>query len=323
MPAPQKRPQGSCDALSLTIRTIASTPLLSASEEISLARQVQKGRQLQEVKEEITIRSGGAVPCLQVWALEACLTQRQLQRCLRQAERARSRMVLANTRLVISLARRYPHRPGELEDLIQEGTIGLIKAVERFDPSRGYRFSTYATWWIREGIGSALINRGRTIRLPSSMVEQLNRLRQCQQRLGQQLGRDPNLGELSEATGLNPLDIREVLFRAQEPLSLDAQSGTTNDLKLIETLACRSSTPQDQLAMTFLQQDIASVLEDLADAEATLLRFRYGLDDEKPLSLSATARRMGISRDRARGLERRANQAVRAFSRDHLAYLEA
>ncbi|MFM7235473.1 MAG: sigma-70 family RNA polymerase sigma factor, partial [Cyanobium sp.] len=275
------------------------------------------------VKEEITIRSGGSAPCQEVWALAAGLTQRELLRCLRQAERARSRMVLANLRLVISLARRYPHRPGELEDLIQEGTIGLIKAVERFDPSRGYRFSTYATWWIREGIGSALMNRGRTIRLPSTMVEQLNRLRQCQQRLGQQLGRDPSLGELAEASGLNPLDIREVLFRAQEPLSLDAQSGSTNDLRLIETLACRSSTPQDQLARDLLQQDIAGLLDDLADAEATLLRFRYGLDEDKPLSLSATARRMGISRDRARGLERRANDAVRERSRDHLAYLEA
>jgi RNA polymerase nonessential primary-like sigma factor len=323
MPAPQKRPLGSCDALSPNMRAIARTPLLSAAEEISLARQVQKGRQLLEVKEEITIRSGGAAPCQEVWALEAHLTQRELLRCLRRAERARSRMVLANLRLVISLARRYPHRPGELEDLIQEGTIGLIKAVERFDPSRGYRFSTYATWWIREGIGSALMNRGRSIRLPSTMVDQLHRLRQCQQRLGQQLGRDPSLAELAEATGLNPLDIREVLFRAQEPLSLDAQSRSGSEQKLMETLACRSSNPEDQLATAFLQQDMARVFQELADAEATLLRFRYGLDAEKPLSLSATARRMGISRDSARGLERRATAAIRQLSRDHLAYLEA
>ena len=309
MPAPQKRHIGRCDALSLNMRALASAPLLSAAEEISLARQVQRGRQLHEVKEEMTLRSGGRAPSLGEWALEAGMAPQQLQRCLMHAERARSRMVVANLRLVISLARRYPHRPGELEDLIQDGTIGLIKAVERFDPSRGYRFSTYATWWIRDGIGSALVNNARAIRLPATMLDQLHRLRQSQQSLGQQLGRDPSLAE--------------VLFRAQEPLSLEAQSGSDSQLKLLETLACQASNPQDQLTRTLLQQDIARLFKALPDSEATLLRFRYGLDAEQPLSLSATARRMGISRDSARGLERRANAAIRRLSLDYLPYLEA
>lgn len=323
MPAPQKRPQGRCDALSLHMRTIARMPLLTASEEIALARLVQKGCQLLEVKEELAIRAGGTAPSQQAWALEAGLTARQLQRCLHRAERARSRMVVANLRLVISMARRYQHRPADLEDLIQEGTIGLIKAVERFDPSRGYRFSTYATWWIRDGIGSALINRGRTIRLPATMVNQLQRIRQCQQSLGQQLGRDPSLAELAEATGLMALDIREVMFRAQEPLSLDAQHGSDGDLRLQDTLACRSTNPQDRVTISLMQQDIERLLNDLPDLEATLLRFRYGLTAEQPLSLSATARRMGITRDSARGLERRANAAIRQLSDDFVDYLEA
>jgi RNA polymerase nonessential primary-like sigma factor len=305
------------------MRAISRIPLLTASEEISLARDVQKGRQLLEVKEELTIRAGGTAPSLDVWALEAGLSARQLQRNLLRAERARSRMVVANLRLVISMAKRYQHRPGDLEDLIQEGTIGLIKAVERFDPSRGYRFSTYATWWIRDGIGSALINRGRTIRLPSTMVDQLQRLRQCQQTLGQQLGRDPSLAELAEATGIKALDIREVLFRAQEPLSLDAQQGAGSELRLAETLACRSSDPQEEVATDLMQQDIERLLNDLPDQEATLLRFRYGLTAEQPLSLSATARRMGITRDSARGLERRANAAIRELSQGYTDYLEA
>ena len=323
MPAPQKRPTGRCDALSLHMRTISRIPLLTASEEISLARQVQTGRQLLEVKEEMALRSGGSAPCQEAWALEAGMTVRQLMRSLHRAERARSRMVVANLRLVISMARRYQHRPAELEDLIQEGTIGLIKAVERFDPSRGYRFSTYATWWIRDGIGSALISRGRTIRLPSTMVDQLQRLRQCQQALGQKLGRDPSLAELAEATGLKALDIREVLFRAQEPLSLDAQQGADSELRLLETLACRRSDPHNEVTASLMQQDIERLLDDLPAAEATLLRFRYGLTAEEPLSLSATARRMGISRDTARGLERRANAAIRQLSRDFVDYLEA
>jgi RNA polymerase nonessential primary-like sigma factor len=305
------------------MRTIGRIPLLTAAEEISLAREVQTGRQLLEVKEEMTLRSGGTEPSLEAWALEAGMGARQLQRRLHRAERARSRMVVANLRLVISLAKRYQHRPADLEDLIQDGTIGLIRAVERFDPSRGYRFSTYATWWIRDGIGSALLNRGRTIRLPATMVEQLQRLRQFQQRLGQQLGRDPSLAELAEATGLKDLDIREVLFRAQEPLSLDAEQGTTRELRLIETLACRSTNPQETITTNLMRQDIESLLKRLPEQEATLLRFRYGLTAEQPLSLSATARRMGISRDSARGLERRANAAIRQLSQHCVDYLEA
>lgn len=322
MSAPQKRPQGRCDALTLPMRTISRMPLLTACEEIALARQVQKGRQLLEVKEEMTVRAGGSAPSPEAWALEAGMPMRQLQRSLHRAERARSRMVVANLRLVISMVRRYQPRPADLEDLIQEGTIGLIKAVERFDPSRGYRFSTYATWWIRDGIGSALLKQGRTIRLPSTMVEQLQRLRQCQQSLGQQLGRDPSMAELAEATGLKPLDIREVLFRAQEPLSLDAQQGPSGELRLVDTLACRSTNPEETVDTALMRQDIERLLDDLPDQEATLLRFRYGLTAEQPLSLSATARRMGISRDSARGLERRANASIRQHSGGYADYLE-
>lgn len=323
MPAPQKRPLGRCDALSLHMRAIGRIPLLTASEEISLARDVQKGRRLLEAREEMTIRAGGSTPSSEAWALETGMTLRQLQRSLLRAERARSRMVLANLRLVVSMAKRYLHRPGDLEDLIQDGTIGLIRAVERFDPSRGYRFSTYATWWIRDGLNTALINRGRTIRLPSTMVEQLQRLRQCQRSLGQSLGRDPSLAELAEATGLKPLDIREVLFRAQEPLSLDAQLGAERDRSLVETLACHSTDPEGEVTTALMQQDIERLLEDLPDAEATLLRFRYGLSSEQPLRLSATARRMGITRDTARGLERRANASIRELSQGFVDYLEA
>jgi RNA polymerase nonessential primary-like sigma factor len=323
MPAPQKRPQGGCDALSQHLRAMGRIPLLTASEEISLARLVQAGRQMLEVAEEMKLRAGGVEPSLQAWALEAGLSVRQLQQCLRQADQARSRMVVANLRLVVSMARRYQHRPIDLEDLIQEGTIGLIRAVERFDPSRGYRFSTYATWWIRDGIGSALVSKGRTIRLPATMVDQLQRLRQAQQTLGQRLGRDPSLSELAEATGLKPLDIREVLFRAQEPLSLDGQPGEGADLQLLDTLACQTSRPQEQVTAALMRQDIAQLLAELPAQEAELLRLRYGLDAGEPLSLSATARQMGITRDTARGLERRANAAIRRLSGRMADYLEA
>jgi RNA polymerase nonessential primary-like sigma factor len=323
MPAPQKRPKGDCDALSQHMRTIGRIPLLTADEEISLARLVQAGTRLQEVAEEMKLRAGGMEPSLEAWALEAGMGAHQLQHRLQRANQARSRMVLANIRLVMSMARRYQHTPGELEDLIQEGTIGLIRAVERFDPSRGYRFSTYASWWIRDGIGSALVAKGRTIRLPASMVDQLHRLRQAQQSLSHQLGRDPGLEELAAATGLKPLDIREALFRAQEPLRLDGYQTYPSELSLLDSLACEVSKPQEQVDSTLMQEDIHQLLDELPAQEAELLRLRYGIAAGEPLSLSATARQMGITRDTARGLERRANASIRRLSTRLTDYLEA
>ena len=323
MPAPQKRPQGDCDALSQHMRAIGRIPLLSAEEEISLARLVQRGCRATDVAQEMKLRAGGLAPNLEAWAQEAGMEVHQLQRTLRQAEQARSRMVLANIRLVISMARRYQRSRGDLEDLIQEGTIGLIRAVERFDPSRGYRFSTYATWWIRDGIGSALVAKGRTIRLPSTMVDQLHRLRQIQQSLSQELGRDPSLDELAAATGLKPLDIREVLFRAQEPLSLDGRQTANTELSLLDSLPCEASKPQEQVDASLMQEDIQQLLEELPEQEAELLRLRYGIAAGEPLSLSATARQMGITRDTARGLERRANASIRRLSSRFMDHLEA
>ena len=323
MPAPQKRPPGGCDALTQHLRTMGRIPLLTAEDEITLARLVQAGRQAQDVAEEMKLRAGGVEPSLQAWALEAGLSVGQLRRRLRLANQARSRMVLANLRLVVSIAKRYQHRPIDLEDLIQEGTIGLIRAVERFDPSRGYRFSTYAAWWIRDGIGSALVAKGRTIRLPATMVDQLQKLRQAQLTLGHQLGRDPNLGELAAATGLKPLDIREALFRAQEPLSLDGHHPHDQELRLLDSLACQLSRPQEQVTTTLMRQDIQRLLAQLPPQEAELLRLRYGIGESEPLSLSAAARQMGITRDMARGLERRATASIRRLSGEYLHYLEA
>ena len=323
MPAPQKRPPGGCDALTQHLRTMGRIPLLTAEDEITLARLVQAGRQARDVAEEMKLRAGGVEPSLQAWALEAGLSVGQLRRRLRLANQARSRMVLANLRLVVSIAKRYQHRPIDLEDLIQEGTIGLIRAVERFDPGRGYRFSTYATWWIRDGIGSALVAKGRTIRLPATMVDQLQKLRQVQQTLGHQLGRDPNLAELAAATGLKPLDIREALFRAQEPLSLDGHHPHDQELRLLDSLACQLSRPHEQVTSTLMRQDIQRLLAQLPPQEAELLRLRYGIGETEPLSLSAAARQMGITRDMARGLERRATASIRRLSGEYLDYLEA
>ena len=323
MPAPQKLRGGDCDAISRHLRAIGRLPLLSAEEEISLGRAVQAGRRLLDAAEELKLRGGGVEPTLPAWALEVGLTPRQLQRSLKRAERASERMVTANLRLVVSMARKISHRRLDLEDLIQEGTLGLIRAVQRFDPSRGYRFSTYASWWIREGMGRALQQQSRSIRLPAHMLDRLQRLRRCQQELRQMLGREPNLEELEEATELKPLDIREALFRAQEPLSLDSSHGPAKDLRLMDTLSCGAQQPQEQLTSRHLQSDLVALLQELPAKEAELLRLRYGLDQAEPMNLCAVARHMGLSRDQARGVERRANAAIRRLSERVIDYLEA
>ena len=323
MPAPQKLRNGDCDAMPRPFRAIGRVPLLTPEEEIRLGRAVQKGIRLNEVAAEMKLRASGQPPALEDWALEVGLTPQQLRRELKLADRASEQMVTANLRLVVSMARRIGHQRLDLEDLIQEGTLGLIRAVQRFDPSRGYRFSTYAVWWIREGMGRALQQQSRAIRLPVHMQDRLQRLRRYQQELRQMMGREPSLEELAEATELKVLDIREALFRAQEPLSLDSGQGPEEALRLLDTLRCGAQSPNDLLTARHLQQDLVSLLNELPDQEAELLRLRYGIDQPEPLNLSAVARQMGLSRDQARGVERRASAAIRSLSDRVIDYLEA
>ncbi|MEB3361099.1 MAG: sigma-70 family RNA polymerase sigma factor [Synechococcaceae cyanobacterium] len=323
MPAPTKLFSGSSDALSQHLRAIGRIPLLRPEEEITLGRAVQDLRRLEEAAEELTLRSGGSPPCLEAWGAAVKLTPAALRRRLRQGQRARERMVAANLRLVVTIARKYIHSQLELDDLIQEGNLGLIRAVDRFDPTRGYRFSTYAYWWIREGISRAITDRSRTIRLPAQVSESLGKLRRAQQELLQRLGRTPSLEDLAEATGLKPLDIRELLFRAQQPLSLDATPIGESDGNLMDKVRCESLSPDDRLAVRSLREDLEALLGSLPNPESQLLRLRYGIQQPEPMSLSAVARQMGVTRDTARGIERRAVAAVRDQSRGVEAYLVA
>lgn len=322
MQAPQTLTSSSCDAISQHLRAIGRIPLLSHAEEISLGKAVQALCQLEEVAEELTLRSGGVAPSLEAWAAEAGLTPEQLRRRRRLGQRARQRMVAANLRLVVTIARKYASRQLELEDLIQEGNLGLIKAVERFDPTRGYKFSTYAFWWIREGISRAIADKSRTIRLPVHVGDHLSKLRRAQQVLWQQLGRTPTLEELAQESGLKPLEIEETLFRAQQPMSLDAGLSGEGDSSLLERIRCDTHVPEQQLTRQLLSHDLERLLADLPRQEADLLQLRYGINQAAPMSLSAVARSMGVSRDTARGIERRAVAAVRQRSQRVVDYLQ-
>jgi RNA polymerase nonessential primary-like sigma factor len=321
MPAPQKLIRSSCDALTQHLRAIGRIPLLTHEEEITLGRAVQKAQQLLEIEEELTLRAGGDVPSEESWAAEAGLTLGELRRRLRQGARAKNRMVAANLRLVVTIARKYASLQLELEDVIQEGNLGLIKAVEKFDPTRGYKFSTYAYWWIREGITRAISAKSRTVRLPVHVGETLSKLRRAQHSLWHELGRAPSIDELAAHTGLKELDIRETLFRAQQPLSLDS-APSEEDSSLLERIACRAEAPAEGLTRSHMRHDIQDLLKHLPEDQAELLRLRYGIDAESPMPLSAVARNMGVTRDTARGIERRAISNIKELSERVIDYLE-
>jgi len=305
------------------MQAISRVPLLTHEEEITLARAVQTLCRLEEITEELTLRSGGSIPSDQLVAAEAGLTPGELQRKLRLGRRARQRMCSANLRLVVTIARKYANHQLQLEDLIQEGNLGLMKAVDRFDPSRGYKFSTYSYWWIREGITRAIASKARTIRLPVHVGEHLGKLRRAQQQLWQQFGRAPSVDELAEITGLKPLDISEILFRAQQPLSLDSAPSSVEDDNLMQRVSCDAPRPDDRLQGQLFSYDLEMVLRELPDQEAQLLRLRYGINGEEPMNLSAVARHLGVTRDTARGIERRAVAAMREHSRKIMDYLQA
>jgi RNA polymerase nonessential primary-like sigma factor len=322
MPAPQRLNSSSCDALTHHLRAIGRIPLLSHEEEITLSRAVQKAQQLLDVSEELRIRAGGVAPSLETWAAEARLTPLELKRKLRLGKRAKNRMVAANLRLVITIARKYASLQLELEDAVQEGNLGLIRAVERFDPTRGYKFSTYAYWWIREGITRAISSKSRSIRLPVHVNETLIRLRRAQNTLWHELGRAPSMDELAVHTGLKELDIRETLFRAQQPVSLDSPP-SGSDANLLDRVASKEESPDQGLCRSHMRDDIQSLLKDLPDKQSELLRLRYGIDAESPMPLSAVARSMGITRDTARGIERRAINSFQQKSDRIIDYLQA
>jgi RNA polymerase nonessential primary-like sigma factor len=322
MPAPQKLTRSSCDALTQHLRAIGRIPLLTHEEEITLGRAVQTAQQLLEIGEELTIRAGGHPPGEEAWAAEAGLTPLALKRRLRLGARAKNRMVAANLRLVVTIARKYASLQLELEDVIQEGNLGLIKAVEKFDPTRGYKFSTYAYWWIREGITRAIADKSRTIRLPVHVGEVLSKLRRAQQTLSQQLGRTPNIDELAAFTGFKPLDIEEILFRAQQPVSLDAGQQHEGDGSLLDRIHCSSSQPEQRLVGQLFSSDLEQLLHELPTQEAQLLRLRYGINGLEPQNLSSVARSMGVTRDTARGIERRALAAVRGLSHKVVDYIK-
>jgi len=305
------------------LRDIGRVPLLSHEQEITLGRQVQELMALEELREELTMRAGGEEPSEAQLSEAADLTPAQLKRRLQGGRRAKERMVAANLRLVVSVAKKYTKRNMELLDLIQEGTIGLVRGVEKFDPTRGYKFSTYAYWWIRQGITRAIAEKSRTIRLPIHITETLNKLKKAQRELSQELGRTPTVGELAVAAELPEEEVKDLLCRARQPVSLETKVGDGDDTELLDLLAGDGAGPEEMVAVECLKGDLRALLEQLPELQGRVLRLRYGMEGEEPMSLTSIARALGLSRDKTRNLERRALEQIRIRSRELDAYLTA
>jgi RNA polymerase nonessential primary-like sigma factor len=296
------------------LRDIGRVPLLSHEQEITLGRQVQELMRLEETELELEMRAGGVKPTMEVLAAALELPVPVLRRKLASGRRAKERMVAANLRLVVSVAKKYTKRNMELLDLIQEGTIGLVRGVEKFDPTRGYKFSTYAYWWIRQGITRAIAEKSRTIRLPIHITETLNKLKKGQRELSQELGRTPTLSELAVAVELPEEEVKDLLCRARQPESLETKVGDGEDTELLDLLQGDGTLPEESVDSECLRGDMRALLEQLPGLQRDVLKMRYGIDVEEPMSLTGIGRILGMSRDRVRNLERDGLASLRRFS---------
>ena len=295
------KPRLSGDSVRAYLRDIGRIPLLEHDEEILLGRKVQTLMELETQMKELALDEQGLAEAKDV-------SVKQIRRELRDGRQAKEKMVTANLRLVVSVAKKYTKRNMELLDIIQEGTIGLVRGVEKFDPGRGYKFSTYAYWWIRQGITRAIAEKSRAIRLPIHVTENLNKLKKAQRELSQMNGYMPSVFQLADHLELTVDDIKDLMCKARQPTSLEIKIGENRDTALIDLLEDETQLPEKILERQCIKDDMRELISELPEMQAAVISMRYGIGDEilEPMSMTAIGQLLNMSRDRVRTLERKA-----------------
>jgi RNA polymerase primary sigma factor len=297
------------DTIGLYLKEVGRVPLLTAEEEVQLAKRIEQGRMAREelAKSNVSIRRRG-----------------ELQMHIEDGWLAREHLITANSRLVISVAKKYMGRGVPFLDLIQEGNIGLIRAAKKFDYRRGHKFSTYATWWIRQAVTRAIADQGRTIRVPVHMGDQINKLLRVQHQLTQRLGRDPSVDELAQALEVTPQKVENMIQVARRPLSLETPTDDEEDSVLGDFIQDEEVPAPDETATyNLLREHLDVVLNGLPPREVRILQLRYGLLDGQAYTLEEVGRKMGVTRERVRQIEAQAlsrlrHPAIRRRLREYL-----
>jgi RNA polymerase primary sigma factor len=299
----------SADSVRAYLKLIGRVKLLTAEEEVDLARRVEAGLYAAH-KLEQAAEGGERVPTG---------LRRELHWIVRDGERAKDHLLEANLRLVVSLAKRYTGRGMAFLDLIQEGNLGLIRAVEKFDYTKGFKFSTYATWWIRQAITRAMADQARTIRIPVHMVEVINKLGRMQREMLQELGREPTPEELAKEMDITPEKVLEIQQYAREPISLDQTIGDEGDSQLGDFIEdSEAVVAVDAVSFSLMQDQLSSVLQTLSEREAGVVRLRFGLSDGQPRTLDEIGQVYGVTRERIRQIESKTMSKLRHPSRSQV-----
>lgn len=305
------------DSIRIYLQEIGRIRLLRAEEEIELARKIADLLELERMREQLTEHES-RVPTDKEWAEAAGMPLKDFRRRLFHGRRAKDKMVQSNLRLVVSIAKKYMNRGLSFQDLIQEGSLGLIRAAEKFDHEKGYKFSTYATWWIRQAITRAIADQSRTIRLPVHLYETISRIKKTTKILSQELGRKPTEEEIATRMEMTIEKLRFIAKSAQLPISLETPIGKEEDSRLGDFIEADGETPEDQVSKSLLREDLENVLDTLSPRERDVLRLRYGLDDGRMKTLEEIGQIFNVTRERIRQIEAKALRKLRHPNRNSI-----